>query len=1036
MRSSPVLVSFRELRIGQYDFSICAVSRPPLAFLRPARLLLPCVVAWACPRAPAAELLNGRDYVSRSWMVEQGLPHNTVNRVVQDQRGYLWLAGAVGLTRFDGVSFQDFPLPNRSLASAGNVRDLVATASGRLLLLPASGGVWEFANGAFQPHPITSAFTDETLLDLFVEPGGVVWVGAAPTQVVRWENGRVQRFGAETGIVRRVNRTSFAIDGNGCTWVASGEYVGRYQDGKLERVLLDPEEVGTGFMVAPAHSGGVWLSTSDRLMKWEKGEWRTLCQRPDWPSRRSGVECLFEDRQGDLWIGSRRHGVFVYREGKVRTVGMEARTIPSIIEDRDGNIWTATMSEGLVRLRPRIFTLLDRDAGLADTLSSSVCEDASGVVWCANRSGGLARYRAGRVERVVTNTRLDRYATRLAPDRNGYLWAASDTGLFRFPAGEPDKIHPTDPSLRSVQILFASRRGDMWVVSSDGIGYFRDGQYHQVRLEQGEIRARFNAIGEDSHGNIWIAANQMKAAVAETRVWEFTAGALIERISPAAWPAGPILSLRVDAQDRLWFGTIAGLVMKDGDRLVRLSTANGLPDDIVSEQLEDAEGRVWMGSRRGFFRVNQQELVEAAEHGTKVLPTVFGRDDGLLGASALGLGQPRTWRGHDGRLWFATHRGVVGFDPKAPLPGASPPSVYIESLICDAKLQSVNAGPVKVEPNTRRITFRFAVLNYSAPEQIRVRHRVEGYDVDWVDAPNERSATYSRLPPGKYRLRVIAANQAGVWNAEGASLPFTVEAAWWQTTWFWVVSCGLGAALIAWAARTWSVRKMRRKLVELEKQHALEQERARIARNLHDELGGSLTQIGLLAERVKRRGTHELEGSLNQLAWRTRTLAGDLESIVWTISPQNDSWDRLASFIAQFSRRFFKDTPIRCTVTGVENIPARPLGPDAQHEVLAVLKEALNNILKHSRAGAVEISVSMADDVFELRLSDDGVGFDPEAREHSERNGLSNMRTRGEAVGGQTIVTSHPGTGTVVTMRVPLKSETDRASPAATTPAS
>ncbi|PTY06445.1 hypothetical protein DB347_12145 [Opitutaceae bacterium EW11] len=176
----------------------------------------------------------------------------------------------------------------------------------------------------------------------------------------------------------------------------------------------------------------------------------------------------------------------------------------------------------------------------------------------------------------------------------------------------------------------------------------------------------------------------------------------------------------------------------------------------------------------------------------------------------------------------------------------------------------------------------------------------------------------------------------------------------------------------------------------------------------------------MLAERVKRHAGAELSAPLSQLAWRTRSLAGDLESIVWTISPQNNSWDRLASFAAQFARRFFKDTPIRCTVEGVESVTARPLGPDEQHEVLAVLKEALNNALKHSKASNVTLSMRLTDEEFLLRVADDGIGFDPAAKEHAERNGLSNMRTRGETVGGLTTVASEPGKGTTVSMRVPL----------------
>lgn len=954
-------------------------------------------------------------------MVEQGLPHNIVNRLAQDDRGYLWLATGAGLARFDSATFQEFSVPNRPLASAGNVRDVVAGPEGRLLVLPASGGVWTLRDGVFEPHPITAAFSGQTLLDVYAEPGGAVWVAAAPSELVRWENGTVRRYGAAEGFSRRVNRVSFATDGDGRTWVASAEFLRVFERGEPIAAQPLPDGAVSGALVAPARSGGVWISSSDRLMKWDRGQLTVVCGGTDWPARRSGVEALFEDRQGNLWIGSRRHGIFLLFNGRVSNLAFEPRTVTSILEDREGNLWAATTTDGLARLRPQTYTQLDLQSGLAETMSSSVCEDSTGVIWCANRSGGLARYRDGRIEKVNTATRLDRYATRVAPDAQGNVWAASDTGLFRFPAGHPEQCRPTEPSFPAVQILFASRRGDMWVVSANGLGFFRDDQYHVVAPASAEV-ARYNAIAEDSRGSLWIAANNMRAAEARIRLLEYRDGELRESIPPQAWPAGPILSLRVDRQDRLWIGTTAGLVLKDGDRQVRFSKAEGLPDDIVAEQLEDDGGNLWIASRRGFFQVNENALLDVAERrATKVLPTVVGADDGLQGASGLALGQPRCWKGRDGRLWFTTHRGIVGLDPKRSVPGGTPPPVYLESVAFDGRSQPLKSGTLRVEPETRRITFRFAVLNYSAPEQIHVRHRLEGYDVDWIDADAERSATYSRLPPGNYLLRVIAANQAGVWNEQGATLAVVVAAAWWQTKGFLAAAILAVGALVAWVARTIAVRKMRRRLEVLEREHALERERARIARNLHDELGGSLTQIGLLAERVKRHAGPEMDKPLSQLAWRTRSLAGDLESIVWTISPQNNSWDRLASFAAQFARRFFKDTPIRCTVDGVESIPARPLGPDEQHEVLAVLKEALNNVLKHSRAGSVAISVQLGGDAFELRVSDDGIGFDPSAKEHAERNGLSNMKARAESLGGVTEVTSRPGEGTTVRLRLPLE---------------
>lgn len=960
-------------------------------------------------------------FVTRAWTVEDGLPHNLVNRVVQDPRGYLWVASGAGLARFNGITFEEFPTPHRSASAVSNIRDLVALCDGSVLLLPATGGILSLKNGKFSTHPASEAMADRTLLEIYAEPSGVIWAATTTAEVLRWENGKLQVFGSKEGILRRVNRISFARDRRGQTWVAAGDFLGCYTNGTLAPAPPALASIGRSVLVAPSRTGGLWVASTDQLLRVEDDK-VTVCSRGDWPAKRSGIEYLYEDSRGNLWVATRRSGLYVYAEGKLSNIDFDPRTVFSIIEDTEGNIWTGTSGEGLCRLRPLAFTLLDRNNGLPEDLSSSVCEDATGAIWCANRGGGAVRWKDGVVQHFGPGGRVGRYASRVAPDTKGNIWVASESGVYRAPTDHLEQSEAVTPLLRGGQILFGTSNGDMWIQHAQGLGVFHDNVYQAVNYEGSPFARRVNALAEDKDGHVWIASNDTRAQETETRLWEYADGELHERVSPDRWPAGPIHAMRFDHLGGLWIASAAGLVLVEGNRVSRFTTEEGLPDDLLMEVLVDDLGFVWCGSRRGFFRLAAADLRAVREKRIqKVVPTVFGQDDGLQSASALTGGQPRAWKASDGRLWFTTVRGVVGFDPAAAETRAAAPPVYIEHVEVDEKRFDGDLTRLDVPAGSHRLSFAFAALNYAAPERVRLRHRLEGYDDDWVENGPARSATYAQLRPGQYRLHVIAANQSGVWNESGATLPITVAAAWWETGWFAAAVVILIAALVAWGARTMALRKMSRRLRELEKEHALERERARIARNLHDELGGSLTQIGLLAERLKRQSAPgDLHRTLGQLAWRTRSLAGDLESIVWTVSPQNNSWDRLASFVAQFARRFFKDTGIACSIEGVEGIPSRPLSPDAQHEVLALLKETLNNVLKHSHASAVTVSMRLAEDVFELRITDNGVGFEPSLAEHSERNGLTNIKARGEALHGETVIESQVGKGTTIQLRVPL----------------
>lgn len=961
-------------------------------------------------------------YTIKSWTVEDGAPDNFVNQMVQDKRGYMWLGTAAGLARFDSVAFKEFRDTAISPDFGYNIRSISLTPEGTVLTLPASGGVVEWKAGRPSLHPLTTDLAGLTLLDLYVEPTGVIWIGAEPTSFIRWEKGKIEHFGQSEGIGRRVNRATFATDGRGRTWVATGEYFGYYQDGRLVPWKASAGALGTALLIAPARSGGVWVSSAERLIKVEHDRTLTMIEGSSWLGRRVGIQCLFEDSNGRLWIGTRRDGLHVYADGVLRKVALGTNLILSVMEDEDGNIWAGTAGEGLCRLRPMHYTILNTSTGLPSDLSSSVCEDASGAIWCANRAGGLVRYKDGMVQQFGGTSDAPLFASRVAIDTKGVVWMGSNTNLFRLTTQVPERFEPVQPAVRGIHFLYGSRDGRMWVASNLGLGFFQDGVYQSAS----NLPYRFEALAESQQGRILIAATESIEARLRARVLEFVDGNLVERISPEQWHAGPIHSLLFDHTDTLWIAAAGGLVLKQGDRLVRFTKAQGLPDEFIDQILEDDAGCLWMAGRRALFRVKMEDLLAVADGRLdRVTAATYGEDDGLLDAAAPGVGQPRSWKGADGRLWFTLYRGIVGVNPTALTAPQKPPRMYIEEVTLDQQPHSATEPRLEIAPGVQKVRFRFAVLNFSHPRHVLLRYQLEGFDRDWNEAGDDRTARYAYLPAGNYRLVVQALDQNGAWAPQEVSMLLHVESAWWQSRWFLLVVIALSIAVVASAARIWSVRKYKVRLRRLEEEHALERERARIARNLHDELGGSLTQIGLLADRLRRhRNMEEIEKTLGSLVHRTQGLATDLESIVWTVSPQNNSWDRLAAFASRHARLFFEGTGIECRVEGTESVPALPLAVDAQHEVLAICKEAMNNTLKHSLASLFSLSFATTDHVVEIRIQDNGAGFEPSLKEHSERNGLHNMRSRAEEIGARIVIESSPGAGTLITLTVPICAST------------
>jgi signal transduction histidine kinase len=318
------------------------------------------------------------------------------------------------------------------------------------------------------------------------------------------------------------------------------------------------------------------------------------------------------------------------------------------------------------------------------------------------------------------------------------------------------------------------------------------------------------------------------------------------------------------------------------------------------------------------------------------------------------------------------------------------------------------------------VEIQYAGLSFAAPEKVRFKHLLAGLDSDWTDAGTKRTAEYDYIPPGDYTFQVIACNNDGVWNEDGATLAFIMLPYFWQTAWFRVMS--LVALVLVTGGGAWygTRRRMRAKLERIERQRALERERTRIAKDIHDDLGASLTRINLLSQSARRdmRGDIQTLKNLDQICTTARQLTRAMDEIVWAVDPQHDTLDSLASYLGKLIHELLSDSGIRCRLDFPLHLPAWPVTAEVRHNLFLACKEALHNVLKHSRATEVKVSFMLEAAAFAVTIADDGCGFQPEAgMEHSRslRHGLVNMRQRLEEIHGRCDVYSQPGQGTKVT---------------------
>jgi signal transduction histidine kinase len=452
-----------------------------------------------------------------------------------------------------------------------------------------------------------------------------------------------------------------------------------------------------------------------------------------------------------------------------------------------------------------------------------------------------------------------------------------------------------------------------------------------------------------------------------------------------------------------------------------------------------------MSCSKGVFRVRKADL-NALDNGVieTVPSSVYGKADGMESTQCNGAGKPAGWKSRDGRLWFATSKGLVVVDPKTARVNNRPPPVFIEQILVDrkpaqgpraeARVARANgetesgAGASDLElrrlvlpPGRGELEFDYTALDFQAPEHCRFKYRLKGVDEDWIDAGTRRVAHYNNVYPGSYHFQVQACNPDGVWNSAGAVMELELRPHFWQT-WPWRGSAMvliLGA--VGGIARYATKKRMQRKLERLEQRHAIEKERGRIAKDMHDQLGAGLTQVGLLGELARRDAgqPEQTKAHVGELCGVVRELAQTLDEIVWTVNPKNDTLNKLAAYIAVYAEEFFRAADMRCLLDIPPGLPPYPLSAELRHNLFLTVKEALNNVVKHAGASEVWLRFKLQEDRLEIEVEDNGRGFCVEAVD-ALGNGLTGMKERIEGIGGSFALASRPNQGTRIQFYIPL----------------
>ena len=971
------------------------------------------LLAW-CPCAVALNpSFEVSQYAHTTWKGRDGFPRGSVRAIVQTEDGYLWIGTEFGLVRFDGLRPTPWQPPASQQLPSDSIMGLHAARDGTLWI-----GTWQglasWKNGKLtQYHELDGL----VVMPILEDREGVVWAGGfAPTppgKLCAIHNGAVQCYGADGSL------------GNGV--------VGLYEDRK----------------------GNLWAGTRTGLWRWKPG----FPQFYSFPVTSEGIEGLGEDDKGLLIAQIGRVARLV--RGKQETAYRYTRSARNsrgfkILRDRGGGLWVGTRDRGIVRVhqgRTDTFSQID---GLSGNLVTAFLEDREGNIWVATPAG-LDRFRDYAVVTFSAGQGLGGlrgFSVVAAGD--GAIWVMTSDGLSKWKNGHVTVLHGVRPGQGAEPCLIQDHAGRIWVAGSEGLGYVENDRF--VRVE-GVPGGFVYSMGEDSDGNLWIT-NQVRGLL-EVRDGRFVQqvpwtrmGHTDYALSLAADPSGgglwlgfydgglaqfrhgrirasygaadglgkgAVKGLQFDHEGTLWVATDGGLSRLRNGRVTTLTSKDGLPCDTVHWVMEDDAHWLWLHTACGLVRITRSELdAWSFDPKRKIEPLVLGNTDGVQSKNPAPNAGPSVAKAPDGKIWFTIYDGLSVFDPRHLPVNKLPPPVHIEQIVANGKAVSNSRLPAL----TRDLEIDYTGLSFVAPEKVRFKYKLEGRDTGWKDAGNRRQAFYSELPPRSYRFRVIASNNCGVWNEGGDTFDFSIDPAYYQTTWF------KAACVAAFLALLWALHRYRLHQVAREFNAELEgrvDERTRIARELHDTLlqsfQGLMLRFQAAFNELPARPSEAREALGSALDYAAQAITegrNAVQGLRFSTVETNDLALALTALVEQLAASETNGDGVESFVE-VEGTP-RDLHPILRDDIYRIAAEAMRNAFRHAQARRIEVAIGYGQRQFVLSVRDDGKGIDPEVLGEQGRRGhwgLAGMRERAELIGGHLEVSSELQSGTEVKLSIP-----------------
>ena len=973
---------------------------------------------------PTTPLAN---YGRQSWVMENGLPQNTIQALTQTQDGFVWLGTEMGLVRFDGNSFQLFDRNSKPALPGSDIRCLLQTRDGALWV-GTSDGLTRWKDGAATLFTVANGLAGNVIRAIVQTGDGAVWVWS-DLGLARWEGERFVAVDVPDGI-RGGGITTAIADGRGGLWVETTQGTAVYQAGSWIQVPTRAgfPRGGIEFMASREQKQGAIASKTTVVVQAPGTSAVRLTVGKELPGSR--VQALLEDREGTVWVGT-NSGLARWAGGELQrlpiTDPLATASILTLMEDREGNIWAGTEAGGLHILRDQRFRVLGAREGLSSDSTSAVVEDSAGNLWVGTSDDGLNEMRPGATGKDAVRTfsvrmgLLSDVILSLAAAPDGDLWVGTPDGLSRIRDGAIESFTSADGLPDDfIRSLLEDADGSLWIGTRRGLTHWMNGRAHPGSIAPMETYTRADGLGSDlvgamardTNGDLWVATLAGLSRLHGGKITNYTTADGLSSNVVTALLARDHGALIIGTQDHGWN-------LWNGQRFSSLKH-DGLDTTSIHSILDDGGQHLWFATANGLARCDCSEAIGSKMQSAECRNWIeFGTADGLRSRETATNSHPSAWRSRDGHLWFATPKGLVEVDPAHFPVNLVPPPVAVERFAVDDIDQPLLAqgDSMRIPAGHNHLQFDYAGLSFTAPQKVRYRYMLEGFDHTWTEAGSRRTAYYTNIPPGRYTFRVQAANNDGMWNTQGAAMAFQLLPHFYQTVWFYL--------LLVLAAVGLVVLLLRLRLLRAEREfRAVLGERSRIAREIHDTLAqgyvGVSVQLEVLSELLRHQKVEAAAKHLDSTRGYVREGLADARQSIWALRSQ----DSAETTLPVRMRRMVEHAgahglEARFSIYGAY----RPLPPGTEREIERVAQEAIHNVKKHAGAQNLTVQLEYGPAEIALEIRDDGRGFVAGGGKGSAPDsppghyGLTGMRERAAAIGGTLEVTSEPGKGTTVRLR-------------------